>query len=311
MSSTEYSLNKEWGTIVSQLDNGELNFFSFSENQESAYFQYVKRDISKELTFLEEGKYYDIITPFDYGAFYYTSETILKKALQHFLGKCNEENIISGFFRFNPMINQNYEILNQYIDIIALQKHIVIDLIQEYQKDFSKRKIRNINKAKQYQYQFIIDDSIESFYDIYLETMNRVESSQYFLFSKDTLEQLIRFGKIFSIQFEDRVVSSLFIIEDQETVFYFLGGTRSMYLNFGLNSLLFDLVCKYYLNQKKYFFLGGGHPNLYQFKKEFSSKTQQFYIGKKIFNNELYEKLVRDTKREDNNFFPQYREKIV
>lgn len=311
MSSTEYSLNKEWGTIVSQLDNGELNFFSFSENQESVYFQYVKRDISKELTFLEEGKYYDIITPFDYGAFYYTSETILKKALQHFLCKCNEENIISAFFRFNPMINQNYEILNQYIDIISLQEHIVIDLNKEYQKEFSKRKKRNIKKAKQYSYRFVVDDCFHNFYNLYIETMLRVESSQYFQFSKDALKQLIPFGKIFSIQFENRVVSSVFIIEDDETIFYFLGGTKREYLNFGFNSLLFDLVCEYYLGEKKFFFLGGGNESLYQFKKEFSSQTKQFYIGKKIFNHELYTQLVKQTKREENSFFPQYREKIV
>ncbi len=276
-----YSYNSDWGESVAKFDKGIYQNIKLESNGEKAYFQYIKRDISNELTFLEKDKYFDIITPFDYGGFYYTSDEILEKILKEFELKCKQENIISGFFRFNPLLHQNYNLINKYLDIIKLQNHIIVDLQVDYQKYFSRRKTRNIKKARKYQYKFIIEDSVESFYIPYCETMDRLKADQYFYFDIEILKYLVKFGKIFSISYYGIVVSSLFLIEDNDNVYYFLGGTLSSYLQYGFNSLLFDLVFEYYKDIKKIFFLSGGKDGLYKYKSEFSNKTIPFYIGKK------------------------------
>lgn len=309
--SSSYFFCNEWAKNVAKFETGEFCIYKLEKNKEICYFQYIKRDISNELTFLETGKYFDIITPFDYGGFYYSSNKILESFLRKFEIKCEEENIISGFFRFNPLLKQDYDILKKYINIVKIQDHIVIPLGKDYQKEFSKRKMRNINKSSKYAYNFLINDNINNFYEVYNSSMKRVDANKYFFFDKNTLNNLLHFGSIFSIEFQNKVVSSIFVLEDKDNIYYFLGGTMSEYLHYGFNSLLFDLVCKYYNSSKKRFLLGGGKNGLYQYKKEFSTTTTPFYIGKKIFNKKVYNTLVDDIKQNNNEFFPKYREKII
>jgi len=306
-----YSLDPLWGKVVSSFDIGIFEYFEFRQENEIFYFQYIKRDISNELSFLEENKYFDIITPFDYGGFYYTSEEILEKALKEFDKKCIKENIISGFFRFNPLLKQNYNLIAKYIAIIQLQDHIVINLENDYKSHYSANKRRDITKQRKYDYELIENDSIDNFYKVYIESMNRINTNEYFLFDKQILSNLLNNGKIFSIKFDNTIVNSVFIIEDRFNIYYFLSGGLTDYLKYGFNSLLLDLVADYYSQAKTKFLLGGGKDGLYKFKKRFSNNTTSFHIGKKIFNKEVYDKITEKANKKDNNFFPKYRNKII
>ncbi len=141
--------------------------------------------------------------------------------------------------------------------------------------------------------------------------MDRLNADAYFKFDKKVLEQQSDFGQIFSIYYDEKVVSSLFIIEDENEIYYVLGGTLSKYLTFGINSLLFELVCDFYKGKKALFFLGGGKDGLYKYKSEFSQPSRPIYIGEKIFDKEIYDKLTIKTNQQNYNFFPQYRKKTI
>jgi len=306
-----YSFNPSWGKIVASFENGIFDSFEFCNGDEIFYFQYIKRDIADEVATLEKNKYFDIVTPFDYGGFYYSSNEMLEKGLKEFEKKCKQENIISAFFRFNPLIKQDFNMLKNYIDIIKVQEHILIDLKSDYKKEFSSEKRRDINKQKRYDYTFIKNDSLNNFYNVYIETMGRINANEYFLFDKEILNKLLNYGKIFSINFDNNIVNSVFILEDDLNIYYFLGGGLTSYLKYGFNSLLLELVSDYYSQSKNIFLLGGGKDGLYKFKKRYSNQTAPFYIGKKIFDKEIYDKLTIKTKNKNNNFFPQYRKKII
>jgi len=308
---SNYFFNQLWGKTVAKFENGEFCSFALEDGEDKCYFQYIKRDIADELPFIEKNRYFDIITPFDYGGFYYSTQEVLKKGLSEFELKCKRENIISAFFRFNPLLNQNFDILKNYIDIIKIQDHIIINLETDYEKSFSSGKRRDINRAKRYDYTFIKNDSIENFYTTYLESMCRIGANDYFKFDKEVLSELLKFGKIFSIKFDEKTVNSIFIIEDELNIYYLLGSGMTEYLKYGFNSLLLYLICDYYSDCKKIFFLGGGKGGLYQYKKRFSKSRVPFYIGQKIFDKEIYDKLIIQTDRQKNKFFPQYRKKII
>lgn len=307
----KYYFNRKWADEVAKFEDGVVNTYTLKENGETCYFQYIKRDISKELPFLDKDIYFDIITPFDYGGFYYTNELILEEFLKKFALKCKQENIISGFFRFNPLLKTNYSTLNKYIDVIKLQDHIILPLEENYKLNFSKSKVQSIKKSAKYDYDFINCDNLDNFYPVYLESMKRVDANNYFKFDKKILTNLINFGKIFSIRYDNQTVASIFIIEDKKDIYYFLGASLSSYLKYEFNSLLLQLIAEYYLNNKDNFFLGGGKSGLYQYKSKFSKKTVPFYIGKKVFNKDIYDKLASLSNNKNNDFFPAYRKKII
>lgn len=56
--------------------------------------------------------------------------------------------------------------------------------------------------------------------------------------------------------------------------------------------------------------VGSGEDNLFTFKRSFyKGELNHFYIGKKFFNREVYDELVRLRDGDINNpgFFPKYR----
>lgn len=281
-------------------------FFMLKDENKFCLFLFIKREIPIRV---DNQKYYDLITPYDYGGFSYNSTELFTKFFNQFDKFCKKENIISAFWKFNPMYNFHFSELKKFIDIRLLTPHIYIDLAADYKSGYSKRKKRNINNAKRYDYQFVVEDNIDNFFSIYTYTMKLRNAHKYYFFEKQNLQELMNFGKVFTIKYHDDAVTSIFILEDQKNIYYFLGGSKDR--KYGFNSLLFDLVSDYYKKHKRNFLLGGGQNGIYQYKKEFSKLEKPFYIGKKIFNNEVYYKLVQLTKRGDNEFFPKYREKII
>jgi len=62
-----------------------------------------------------------------------------------------------------------------------------------------------------------------------------------------------------------------------------------------------------------YIHYGGGTSNsledpLYLFKKKFTKNTEfEYWIGKKIWNSEVYEELCKQKDVEETDYFPAYR----
>jgi len=304
-----YSHNPEYLCVVTNFEHKSTPYYFMIKHQTSyVYYQFIIREIDSKIFNIQ---YYDIVAPFDYGEYHNNNTELLDSFFKTFHAFCLNKNIISEFIRFNPMLTHKVNLLEKHMNISFIQDHIYMDLTIDYVSSFSKRKIRNIKKAQKYDYQFIENDTIENFYLVYVNTMKRIKANSYFYFEQSALKSLLAFGKIFSIKYDDKIISSIFILEDIDIIYYFLGGTHAKYIHLGFNSLLFKLVANYYTRSKKMFFLSGGKNGLYTYKQEFSSLTKPYYIGKKIYNELIYKQLTIESSRVNNDFFPQYREKII
>jgi lipid II:glycine glycyltransferase (peptidoglycan interpeptide bridge formation enzyme) len=81
------------------------------------------------------------------------------------------------------------------------------------------------------------------------------------------------------------------------------------------NLLLYETALLAKKRGKQYFHLGGGLQHnfgLYRFKKSFSDKTADFYLGQVIFDQAAYDRLVEirasaSRKKIQDDFFPAYR----
>ena len=83
------------------------------------------------------------------------------------------------------------------------------------------------------------------------------------------------------------------------------------------NILLYKIAVWGFEHGYKWFHMGGGrnskNDSLLEFKKGFyQGKLHRFYIGKYIFNEEVYQKLLNIRKEEDpmievTEYFPKYR----
>ncbi|PPL14804.1 hypothetical protein UN63_14615 [Oceanisphaera arctica] len=162
------------------------------------------------------------------------------------------------------------------------------------------------------------ESKLDEFIDNYDSTMNSLNASDFYFFSKDYYLKLIYSTdfetRLYSCLYNGEVICSGFFVFFEDVVQYHLGGTRSEFYHLSPTKMMFDKVRKDAIELGcKYFCLGGGlggrNGSLFNFKLGFSKHTEEFRIIKLILDEREYRDLSSHVMNDD-LFFPQYRKKL-
>lgn len=319
---------EEYGKIYELNGDGKLQIFRIENEEGSVIYNFLKREIP-----MSQGgkKYFDIATPYGYGGplfLNYSDENGLKLLKERFQREfseyCQRENIVSEFVRFHPIL-KNHEHLQDYMEVIYNRNTICIEIEdQDEEKIWESLTCKcrnNLKHALQHEIRVEITEELDSFYNIYIKTMEKNCAEKYYYFPKEFFQNTLRLlgdgVKIFSAFYEDKIVSSALIIHEGEYMHCHFSGNDPEYRNLAANNMLFYEAAKWGAARgKRYFHLGGGFSSnedcLYRFKSTFTKKEPyRFYIGKKIHNEEKYKSLVEEREKigeiKNKEFFPLYR----
>lgn len=322
---------KEYGEIFEKNNEGKLESFYFKSNNGSILYRYLKREIPIKI---EEKIYYDTVTPYGYGGPILLEindikniDKLVKEFNTELEKKFKLENIISSFLRFHPLLKNDLSFKSIFEieynrDTIAMSlesEKIIWDAIHSKCKNM-------IRKAEKNNIQIIIKEKIDykeikEFYNLYKNTMMKNNAADYYLFSEkffiNTFELLRGNVKLANAVYENKIIASAIILEYGEYMHYHFSGSDSDYKKLAATNLLLYKVALYGCKKGlKYFHLGGGYlgndDSLFKFKESFNKNEKyKFYIGKKIYNQEIYNELVNKRKESlkglNYNFFPLYR----
>ena len=159
----------------------------------------------------------------------------------------------------------------------------------------------------------------EKFQIIYNKTMDRDHAEDYYYFGKDfyisILEELPENAQVFYAEKDGVVIAASIILAANGMMDYHLSGSIREYGNLApTNLLLYKAALWGCANGYRTFYLGGGigsgEDSLFKFKRSFYKGTlNHFYIGKKIFDKRVYDKLVgiKADKISNDKYFPMYR----
>jgi hypothetical protein len=264
--------------------------------------------------------FFDLTSPYGYPGFYSNigDSEIEKKILCQFFEESKRVGIISTFIRLNPFLN-HISIDEKYIEQKFHGSIIYIDLNQKHEilkLKFSENHKRDINKNAPLLKVFKGESSdLNTFLQIYYETMERNEANKYYYFSEDYLKALFNVLKLklylVKNSFGDIIGGSL-LMSDKNKIYYFLGATKSTALKLSPLKVLFDYLIQKFQASEKVLCLGGGfaaqEDNLFRFKKGFSQNLLPFSTIRMIHDPVLYRKL--SIEKESSDFFPSYRKKI-
>ena len=296
------------------------------DNNQFVFTLFLLRNIGNDLKIESAKKYYDITTPYGYGGVDIKDKNIelLNYFFQEFTKYCCENNIISEFLRLCPFTDNfmNYVGHSDY-KVINCSKTVSIKLETPEQiwNDMEGRCRTTIRKANNSNLQIKSGFSIEmleEFKYIYKDTMSRDNADNYYFFEdiffESIYENLKEYARIYTVYLNNKPISSSIILFNGVSAHYHLSGTLCDYMkyganNFGLYQVALDLCSKGF----KSLHLGGGYGGdsspLLKFKQSFNKYGDlDFYIGKRIYNEEIYNKLC-DIRGVDNTevFFPAYR----
>lgn len=317
---------KEWGIVNQHIENGEAKLFELKTKNGSIKNMVILREIPE---LINERKYYDIITPYGYGGPYIEEyiegkkEDLVKEYEEQFSKYCTENNIVSEFIRFHPII-ENAKDFEKIYDVEYMRHTVGTNLKVEnpVEEEFSKSCKKYINRAikKGVTYEIIESpDSLNEFIEVYLSTMDRKHAKEFYYFSKEYFEKCIKlFSKnivLVKVNFNGEIIAAGFYLKYGTILHAHLSGTKSEFLELS-PAYIIKYAMTIWGKENGYTLIhhGGGTSNsiedsLYQFKLKFTKDTIfDFYIGKKIWNKEIYEKLVERKGKENKDFFPAYRE---
>ncbi|MFA6866195.1 MAG: GNAT family N-acetyltransferase [Clostridia bacterium] len=332
-----------WDEIIQKFDNVDIYYtfeylqpFVLHGDGQPMLFYYHTENVmainvvmKRVIELDRENKYYDIITPYGYGG-WLIQGNIAKEEIKHldveYTKLCQENNIISEFVRFHPLL-ENAQKVNDIYKVIDLGQTVAIDLDSEEKiNENIKSKYRNVIRKAINAGVVIKKDNSAQIYDKFIEiynaTMERDIAEAYYYFEKEFYDS-IREGMndcstMYYAELDGKVIGASIIMWGKNYVHYHLSGAIREYMNLApMNLLLYTVACDY-VGKKQKLHLGGGvgsnsNSGLYKFKKSFNKNgDHQFSIGKKIFDVNIYNKLVNIRKGkkdfdENSSFFPLYR----
>ncbi len=319
--------SEQYGKLCERIEGGVCETYHYSSDAGEVKHMFIKRPISK---LIHGVQYYDLVTPYGYGGPLVISavegqcQTLCKQFGEAFERYCMEHHIVSEFVRFHPVIC-NAKDFREIYHPVYLRKTLGTNL-EAYedpvQNEFTKscrKKIRQ-ELARGIRYRITEHpDNMDTFLEVYYATMKRKNAPEFYYFSKeyfDTALELLR-SKILFVEaiLEGKTIAACFDFIDHGIIHIHLSGTLNEYLHLSPEYIL-QYATTLWGKEHGYRLIhrGGGISNapddsLYSFKKKFSQNTEfDFYVGKKIWNNAIYEALCMETgSNRDSEYFPAYR----
>ena len=312
--------------------DGDPMLFYYQADHTQAINVVFKRDIARCSQFagaIPANTYFDISTPYGYGGFLIegeTSEPAIAKLNDAYTDYCISSGIISEFVRFHPLLNNHLSLAPMY-EIMGMGPTVYLDLSSpEIIESNIYRKTRNrIRKAKDSGVTVSMGNSAELytlFEEMYNETMRRNNAQPYYFFEKTFYDSLRTDMKdnalIFYAVCQEEIICMEILLLCRNYMHAHLQGMRYEYRPLSPGALItYEEALWGNERGMERLHLGGGlgskEDSIYKHKYYFNMNTDsRFYTGRKIFDPEKYEFLLRLRGQAPSDvrspgFFPAYR----
>lgn len=196
---------------------------------------------------------------------------------------------------------------------------IMIDLSKKdlMMEKLDGRRRRSARSAVKQGVEIFYDDSnamIGEFMRLYELTVQKNNMPEYYRFDRAFIERMYEIlkGKIsfaYAV-YHGKCVSICILIKNGEYIHYHLAANDPAESKANGSSLLiYDIADKAQKSGYRYFDLGSADGPLLEFKQTFTrSGFSDYYVGKKIRNQEIYDMLVAENGIGETAFFPAYRD---
>ncbi|WKA57704.1 GNAT family N-acetyltransferase [Planococcus shenhongbingii] len=322
---------ENYGRLYEEIENGKHEVFEFRHSLGTVRHLFIKRPIPMLLNGVA---YYDMVTPYGYGGpliiecIEGKEKELAKEFGIAFQQYCTDNKVISEFIRFHP-VEANAEAFRVCYEIVHIRNTVGTNLAayeDPFEKEFSKSARKNVRQALKAGVEYRVTanpPNVKEFKEIYYSTMKRNQADSYYYFDDAYFEKLIEFFKehilLVEVIYDNQVIGMGLNFVYGKLIHTHLSGTLENFHRLSPAYILqYALTVWGKENGIDLIHEGGGRTNsledtLYLFKKQFGKNTDfRFQIGKKIWNEKIYEELCHELGIDVNaEFFPAYRTKVL
>ena len=249
-----------------------------------------------------------------------SGDTFLEQAWEAMQDVWSSQHAVCAFTRFNPLFSNQKLIPGSARKGLVLSGATVsIDLTKtddERWREYKRQLQQHIRRGRDIGLTVEFDPDwkyLEEFERIYSSTMRRNAASPYYFFTHDyflTMKaELGNHGMLAVSRLGDQIICACLIMEYGGFVNTHLAGTVDAYLALSpFKTIVHELTSYAKQRGNHSIHLGGGRAgkqdSLFRFKTEFSPRHHEFYTGRWILRQNIYDELSDGC---TTDFFPAYR----
>ena len=304
----------EYYSLYQNNRDGKALCFVYSAGGELAIYPFLLNNIST-LGYMLEKEFYDIQGAYGYNGIISSTENpvFLAEFWGAFDAYCQANDIIAEFTRFHPLLN-NQRLASPKMNTFYSRHTVALDLTDDdiWMHHISSKNRNMIRKAEKEGVTIVESDDYETFRQLYNGTMADLHAEAFYFFPQQYYTDYKRWfdGKsmlCFATLNGKVIAGSMFMFSDDYAHYHLSARNREFSRYAANNLILWYGIQKAKQRGCKWFHFGGGttgndDDSLLKFKKEFSRTMCEFWIGKRVHNQAIYDQIVEQwkTKYPDN-----------
>ena len=276
--------------------------FVYRDNDKTLLIPFLKHRITSILGCLLTDPINDIETPYGYGGPLSTTNDVkfIQNAHSAFLGWARDSKITAEFVRFHPILcTERFASVDMAVERIKSTYSITIDrevVALDHFRGTARNRIRGALKNGLYSHEIPIEDGMQSFQKLYLNSMQRLHAEKFYTFSSEYFERLAKMPqdklRMLAVSDADGILSMAIFLKSSKGMHYHLGANSERKVHSGSFNLLFCQAVDVALQEELGFIhLGGGllsddSDSLSRFKRTISNTSHNYFIGRRVHNLE-------------------------
>ena len=313
-----YSLYQNYG-------DGEAQYFVFKINGDIALYPFLKNPITP-LGYELDKEYYDIQGAYGYNGLIASTDdaTFIAEFWESFDGWCQRNDVVAEFMRFHPLLN-NQKLASPKMKNLFSRHTVTLNLSlsldEIWTQQFSSKNRNMIRKAEKEGVTIVESNDYETFRKLYDATMTNLNAEGYYFFPQSYYEEYKTSFKDNSILYlallDGKVIAGSMFMFSEDYAHYHLSARDREYSKYAANNLiLWHGIQKAKERGCKWFHLGGGttsdeKDSLLLFKQNFSKTKTEFWIGKRVHNQAVYDRIVEQWKAKHPESYERNRVKLL
>lgn len=298
----------EYYSLYQNYGDGEACCFVYERGGNIVLYPFLRNPITL-LGYELDKEYYDIQGAYGYNGIITSNQSVdfTNSFWEEFDEWCQENDVVAEFSRFHPLLN-NHLVASPKMKTFYSRHTVALDLTDNdiWMHQISSKNRNMIRKAEKGGVTIVESDDYDTFMELYNGTMGDLHAERFYFFPKQYYDEYKHAFKGRSLLclalLDDKAIAGSMFMFSDDYAHYHLSARNREYSRFAANNLIL-----WYGIQKakergcKWFHFGGGttgedDDSLLKFKKEFSKSMCEFWIGKRIHNQAVYDQIKEQWK---------------
>lgn len=313
----------EYYSLYQNYGDGKACCFVYEKDGEIVLYPFLMNPITS-LGYHLDKEYYDIQGAYGYNGIITSTynQDLIKAFWDSFDIWCQDNSIVAEFSRFHPLLN-NQKLIAPKMKTFFSRHTVALNLSDEdiWMHQISSKNRNMIRKAEKEGVTIVESDDYETFRRLYDGTMSDLHAESFYFFPQSYYEEYKQTFKEKSMlclaMLDGKVIAGSMFMFSDAFAHYHLSARDREYSRYAANNLIL-----WYGIQKakergcKWFHFGGGttgddNDSLLKFKKDFSKDLCEFWIGKRVHNQAVYDQIVEQWKTNHPDSYEQNKVKLL